>query len=210
VIIAVDGPAAAGKGTVARAVARHFGYHFLDTGSLYRRVALALLRQSGTAEDTEMANDIAKRIDSIPFADEELRTETVAQLASIVAAMPEVRQSLRAAQQHFAAKQPGAVLDGRDIGTVVCPDADAKLFVTANVQVRTERRLAELLAAGQATDYATVHADIMERDNRDRMRPVSPLMPAADAYVLDTSNLSIEEAVAAAIAHVTSRAASRR
>jgi CMP/dCMP kinase len=210
VIIAVDGPAAAGKGTVARAVARHFGYHFLDTGSLYRRVALALLRQPGTTEDREMASDIAERIDSIPFADEELRTETVAQLASIVAAMPEVRQSLRAAQQHFAAKPPGAVLDGRDIGTVVCPDADAKLFVTANIQVRTERRLAELLAGGQAADYATVHADIMERDNRDRMRPVSPLMPAADAYVLDTSSLSIEEAVAAAIAHVKARAVSRR
>jgi CMP/dCMP kinase len=210
VIIAVDGPAAAGKGTVARALAAHFGYHFLDTGSLYRRVALAMLAAPHKPDDAAAAEAIAKRIDAIPYQDRELRTETVAQMASIVAVMPEVRQALRLSQRRFAAKPPGAVLDGRDIGTVICPDADAKLFVTASPEVRTHRRLAELRAAGQATDYDTVHADIVARDARDRHRPVSPLMPADDALVLDTSGLTITEAVASAIRHVTAQAASRR
>jgi CMP/dCMP kinase len=201
-IIAVDGPAAAGKGTIARAIAKHFGFHFLDTGTLYRRVGLVLTTQTGEATDPASAEAIAKSIDSIPYQEQELRTESVAEAASIVASMPAVRTALRDFQRGFASKLPGAVLDGRDIGTVVCPDADVKLFVTARPEIRAQRRLQELVDAGEKTDYGAVLNEIAARDERDSRRPVSPLLPASDAIVLDTSDLTIEEAVAAAIRHV--------
>jgi CMP/dCMP kinase len=205
-IVAVDGPAAAGKGTIARALARHFGFHFLDTGTLYRRVGLAMMN-ANMAITPQAAKAIAGSIGSIPFEDEELRSESVGGAASVVAAIPEVRAALLAYQRSFAAKAPGTVLDGRDIGTVVCPDAEAKIFMTATPEIRARRRLDELGAAGIATSYDTVLSEIRMRDERDRLRAVAPLKPAADALVLDTSGLTISQAVARAIRHVEAKMA---
>lgn len=204
-IITVDGPAAAGKGTLARALASHYGLNFLDTGTLYRRVALALLKRGQGDAGAEVATHIALGLDREPWSDEELRTETVASLASVVAAIPGVRTALLGYQRSFAAKPPGAVLDGRDTGTVVCPDADAKIFVTASPEVRARRRHDELRAAGLHADLETVLAEVRSRDERDRTRVVAPLLPARDAVILDTSDMSIAEALAAAIAAVDSR-----
>jgi len=204
-IITVDGPAAAGKGTLARGLARHYKLNFLDTGTLYRRVALAMQKQGVAETDSQEAARLALGLEHQPWSDEELRTETVARLASIVAAMPNVRTALLGYQRGFAAKPPGAVLDGRDTGTVVCPAADAKIFVTASPEVRAERRLAELQAAGVSTTLGSVLADIKSRDERDRTRAVAPLLPAHDAVVLDTSKLTIEQALGAAIEAVESR-----
>jgi CMP/dCMP kinase len=208
-IVAVDGPAAAGKGTIARALARHFGFHFLDTGTLYRRVGLALIKK-GIEPAQAAAAKLAESIGSTPFRDDELRSESVGNAASIVAAMPEVRAALLAYQRAFARQQPGAVLDGRDIGTVVCPDAEAKIFMTASPEVRAGRRLNELTASGARTDYETVLSEIRARDERDKTRAVAPLKPAPDALALDTSDLTIDEAVAQAIDHVTRKMASSR
>lgn len=204
-IITVDGPAAAGKGTLARALARHFKLNFLDTGTLYRRVGLAMQKAGAAETDAATALRLAASLDRQPWKDEELRTETVAHLASVVAAMPEVRGALLGFQRDFAAKPPGAVLDGRDTGTIVCPDADAKIFVTASPEVRARRRHAELQAAGIQVDYESILAEVRTRDERDRTRSVAPLLPAADAAILDTSEMSIEQALAAAIAAVESR-----
>jgi len=195
-IIAVDGPAAAGKGTIARALARHFGFHFLDTGALYRMVGLAAIRSGGDPADTRAAIAAATSLDPSGFADRDLRTEAVGAAASIVAVVPEVRSALLSLQRDFARKQPGAVLDGRDIGTVVCPDADVKLYVTASPEVRAARRQKELGAAS----YAEVLAEIRARDLRDSQRATAPLLPAKDAVILDTSELDIAAAVEAAIA----------
>ncbi len=194
-IIAVDGPAAAGKGTIARALARHFGYHFLDTGSLYRMVGLAVLKAGGDPNDRAAAIAAAQSLDPSMFADGDLRTEAVAAAASIVAVIPEVRSALLEFQRAFARRAPGAVLDGRDIGTVVCPDADVKLFITASAEVRARRRQLELGSAS----YADVLAEIRARDDRDSKRAAAPLFPAQDAVVIDTSTLSVEDAVAAAV-----------
>ncbi|MGL6183258.1 MAG: (d)CMP kinase [Aestuariivirga sp.] len=195
-IIAVDGPAAAGKGTIARALARHFGFHFLDTGALYRMVGLAVIRSGRDPADTRAAIAAATSLDPSGFADRDLRTEAVGAAASIVAVVPEVRSALLSLQRDFARKQPGAVLDGRDIGTVVCPDADVKLYVTASPEVRAARRQKELGAAA----YAEVLAEIRARDLRDSQRATAPLLPAKDAVILDTSELDIAAAVEAAIA----------
>ena len=195
-IIAVDGPAAAGKGTIARALATHFGYHFLDTGALYRMVGLAVIRNAREPADTRAAIAAATSLDPSGFADRDLRTEAVGAAASIVAVVPEVRSALLSLQRDFARKQPGAVLDGRDIGTVVCPDADVKLYVTASPEVRASRRQKELGAAS----YADVLAEIKARDLRDSQRVTAPLLPAKDAVILDTSELDIAAAVEAAIA----------
>jgi cytidylate kinase len=195
-IIAVDGPAAAGKGTIARALATHFGYHFLDTGALYRMVGLAVIRSARDPADTGAAIAAATSLDPSGFADRDLRTEAVGAAASIVAVVPEVRSALLSLQRDFARKQPGAVLDGRDIGTVVCPDADVKLYVTASPEVRASRRQKELGAAS----YADVLAEIKARDLRDSQRVTAPLLPAKDAVILDTSELDIAAAVEAAIA----------
>jgi cytidylate kinase len=195
-IIAVDGPAAAGKGTIARALATHFGYHFLDTGALYRMVGLAVIRSGRDPADTAAAIAAARSLDPAGFADRDLRTEAVGAAASIVAVVPEVRSALLSLQRDFARRQPGAVLDGRDIGTVVCPDADVKLYVTASPEVRARRRQAELGAAS----YDSVLAEIRARDLRDSQRATAPLLPAKDAVILDTSELDIAAAVEAAIA----------
>lgn len=194
-IIAVDGPAAAGKGTIARALAKHYGYHFLDTGSLYRMVGLAALKAGGEPITPETAIAAAKSLDPKSFTDAELRSETVGAAASIVAVIPEVRAALLDFQRSFARRAPGAVLDGRDIGTVVCPDADAKLFITASPEVRAKRRQTEL----GSPDYAAVLAEIRARDERDSRRATAPLVAAKDAVVLDTSEMDIAAAVAVAV-----------
>jgi cytidylate kinase len=200
-IIAVDGPAAAGKGTIARALASHFGYHFLDTGSLYRMVGLAALRAGGEPITAPAAIAAARGLNPQKFSDEELRNEQVGAAASIVAAIPEVRAALLDVQRAFARRGPGAVLDGRDIGTIVCPEAEVKLFITASPEVRARRRQAELGTA----DYETVLAEIRARDDRDSKRVTAPLVAAADAVVLDTSHMDIEAAVAAAVSTVAAR-----
>ena len=200
-IIAVDGPAAAGKGTIARALAKHFGYHFLDTGALYRMVGLAAIRAGGEPITTPAAIAAALSLDPSSFTDAELRTEKVGAAASIVAVIPEVRAALLEFQRSFARRPPGAVLDGRDIGTVVCPDAHAKLFVTASAEVRARRRQKELGSA----DYEAVLVDIKARDERDSKRATAPLVAAKDAVVLDTSEMDIAAAVKAAIAAVEAR-----
>ena len=194
-IIAVDGPAAAGKGTIARALARHFGYHFLDTGLLYRMVGLDVLRQAKDPRDKAAAVASALNLDAQRFSDAELRGEEVGSAASIVAVIPEVRSALLGVQRAFARRPPGAVLDGRDIGTVVCPDADVKLYITASAYVRALRRQAELRAAS----YDDVLADILARDARDQNRATAPLLAAEDAVVIDTSEMTVEQAVEAAI-----------
>lgn len=194
-IIAVDGPAAAGKGTIARALAKHYGFHFLDTGALYRMVGLAAIRAGGEPITAGAAIAAAKSLDPAGFTDAELRNEKAGAAASIVAVIPEVRAALLDLQRSFARKPPGAVLDGRDIGTVVCPDAHAKLFITASAEVRAKRRQIELGAA----DYEAVLADIRARDARDSQRATAPLVAAQDEVVLDTSFMDIGAAVKAAI-----------
>ncbi len=194
-IIAVDGPAAAGKGTIARALASHFGYHFLDTGSLYRMVGLSVLRAGQDPADSAAATAAAKTLDPRNYSAEDLRSETVGDAASQVAVIPEVRAALLHLQRAFARKPPGAVLDGRDIGTIVCPDAEIKIFVTASPEVRAKRRQLELGAAS----YETVLAEIKTRDRRDSTRATAPLVAAPDALVLDTSRLTINEAIEAAV-----------
>ena len=198
-IIAVDGPAAAGKGTIARALAQHFSYHHLDTGTLYRRVGLELLKSDGDIHDSKIAAAIAQNLHSYAYLDYELRTEAVGAAASIVASIPEVRAALLDYQRSFAEQEPGAVLDGRDIGTVVCPDADVKLFITASPEVRAKRRLAELQANGADVTFEAVLQDIRQRDDRDQNRAVAPLMAAPDAVIIDTSELAADAAIAAAI-----------
>lgn len=193
-IIAVDGPAASGKGTLARMLAQHFGFNHLDTGSLYRMVALGLLRAGIDPSDTNGAVNMARQLDIEAFGDDELRTAEVAAAASIVAAIPAVRKAILETQRTFAARPPGAVLDGRDIGTVVCPDAAVKLFVTARADVRAKRRFDELLQRGEHAKYDDVLTDLAQRDAQDRTRKISPLKPAEDALLLDTSDLSIEAA----------------
>ncbi len=197
-IIAVDGPAAAGKGTIARALARHYGYHFLDTGSLYRMVGLSALTAGGEPITPEAARAAAASLNPEAFADADLRNERVGAAASVVAAIPEVRAMLLAFQRNFARQQPGAVLDGRDIGTVICPDAEVKLFITASPEVRARRRQRELGSA----DFEAIVADIRARDDRDSSRATAPLVAAQDAVVIDTSGLDAETAIAAAIRHV--------
>jgi cytidylate kinase len=194
--VALDGPAAAGKGTIARAVARHFGFAHLDTGLLYRATGRRTL-------DGTPAVEAARALQAEDLADEAaLRTEEVGHAASRVAADPEVRAALIDFQRAFATRMGGAVLDGRDIGTVICPDAAVKLFVTATDAVRARRRHAELAARGDPVTLADVAADLAARDARDEGRTDAPLRPAPDARLLDTSAMSIEEAVAAAIAAV--------
>ena len=197
-VIAVDGPAASGKGTIARALATHFGLPHMDTGLLYRAVALNLWRWGG---DPGNEFEALRACDHLGFdrQDEELRSEPVSKIASMISAYPSVRAALLRRQQEFAAQEDGAVLDGRDIGTVIAPKADVKLFVTATAQVRAERRLRELQNRGMSAHYEDVLADIRSRDARDSGREVAPLKPASDALLLDTSNLTLEEATALAL-----------
>ncbi|MCC0017114.1 MAG: (d)CMP kinase [Rhodobiaceae bacterium] len=199
-IIAVDGPAAAGKGTLTRALAEHYGLPRLDTGILYRAVAAALLADGADPSDAQAAEAAASTLDLSRFADAELRTSGVGEAASVVAAQPRMREALLLFQRAFAARPPGAVLDGRDIGTVVCPDADVKLFVTASAAARARRRWLELRQAGQDVDLAAVEADIERRDARDASRDAAPMRPADDAHLLDTTEMDIEAAFRAAVA----------
>ena len=202
-IVAVDGPVAAGKGTLARALAAKLGLAYLDTGLLYRAVA-ALTLADGAAPDDEAATEaVARRLTPSDLERDDLRREEVGQAASKVAAQSRVRAALLDFQRQFAQHPPdgtkGAVLDGRDIGTVVCPDADVKLFVTASPEVRAERRYRELLARGEEIIYPRVLQDLKERDARDQAREVAPLRPAEDAAILDTSELDADAALQAAM-----------
>src|SRR4051794_4232438 len=197
-VIAVDGPAASGKGTIARALAGHYGLPHMDTGLLYRAVALNLWRWGG---DPGNEFEALRACDHLGFdpADEELRSEPVSRIASAISAYPGVRAALLERQQEFAGQPGGAVLDGRDIGTVIAPGADVKLFVTATPEVRAQRRVRELLERGMPAQYEDVLADIRARDERDTHRTVAPLKQAPDALLLDTSALDVDQAVAEAV-----------
>lgn len=196
--VAIDGPAAAGKGTVSRAVAAHFGFAYLDTGLLYRAVGAKVI---GGMDPCEAARTLARE----DLEAEGLRSSAVAQEASKVAVIGAVRDALTAFQRDFATQEGGAVLDGRDIGTVICPNADAKLFVTASAEVRAKRRHAEMQHSGSSESLAQVLTDVRARDARDMQRAEAPLRPAQDALLIDTSNLSIDEAVSAAIGAVNAK-----
>src|SRR5262245_20638881 len=198
-IIAIDGPAASGKGTLAKRLAAHFGLRHLDTGLLYRAVARALLDAGHALDDRTRAVAAARALDPARFDEILLKGHAVGEAASIVSAIPEVREALIAYQRDFAAGAPGAVLDGRDIGTVIVPSADVKIFVTAMAEERARRRAAEFRALGQLADEAQILAGIARRDERDRTRAVAPLKPAADAHLLDTTHLDIDAAVRVAV-----------
>jgi cytidylate kinase len=198
-IIAIDGPAASGKGTLAKRLAAHYGYHHLDTGVIYRAVAKAMLDVGADLTDEGASVSAALELDPEKFGDPALKSQAVGDAASVVSAFPGVREVLLNFQRQFAATPPGAVLDGRDIGTVICPHADVKIFVVADPKVRAHRRTLEARARREVADEATILADILKRDERDRNRVVAPLKPAADAHLLDNSHLDIEGGVRAAI-----------
>ena len=197
-VIAVDGPAASGKGTIARALAKHFGLPHMDTGLLYRAVALKIWRWGG---DPNIEFEALRACDNLGFDpdDEELRSEPVSRIASKISSYASIRDALLERQRDFAAQEGGAVLDGRDIGTVIAPEADVKLFVTASAEVRAQRRVRELLERGMPGHYDDVLLDISARDQRDATRKIAPLLQAQDADLLDTSELTVEQAIAEAI-----------
>jgi len=197
-IIAVDGPTASGKGTIAKRLAEHYGLKRLDTGSLYRAVGLAVLDAGGDPTDERAAVAAAERLNLAAIDEHRIRSAAVGAAASVVANIPAVRVVLRKAQRLFANDPNGAVLDGRDIGTVICPDAEVKLYVTADPPARVARRLAELKSRGEDITYQELERQIAERDARDMNRADSPLRQAPDAHLLDTTHLSIEAAVEAA------------
>jgi cytidylate kinase len=197
-VVAVDGPAASGKGTIASGLAREFGYPVLDTGLLYRAVGLVLARAGKPLDDAAAAGAAARALDPTALDDPALRSRAAGEAASRVAVHPEVRSALLDLQRAFAAREPGAVLDGRDIGTVIVPHAPAKLFVTARAETRAERRWRQLRGQGDVVEYEVVLADIRVRDDRDRARASAPLMRAPDAVLLDTTEMTIDEAADAA------------
>jgi cytidylate kinase len=199
-LIAIDGPAASGKGTLGRLIAAHYGLPHLDTGKLYRAVARDTLVAGQAPSDASAALAAAKALDPATLDDPKLMEGRLGEAASIVASHPGVREALRAYQRAFAGQARGAVIDGRDIGTVICPEADVKLFVTASAETRALRRHRELREAGHNVTEAEVLADIERRDERDKTRAISPLRKARDAYLLDTTNLDIDAAFKAAIA----------
>jgi CMP/dCMP kinase len=205
-IIAIDGPAASGKGTIARRLAAHFGLPHLDTGLLYRATARVLLDDGSKLDDVEKAVSAARGLALLDFDEERLRGREMGEAASVVAAIPQVRAALIDMQRAFAARPQGAVLDGRDIGTVIAPEAQVKIFVTASPETRAQRRALELRGRGEAVDYAWILEDIKKRDQRDSERAEAPLKPAEDAKILDTTDLNIEAAFAAALALVEARA----
>ena len=208
-IIAIDGPAASGKGTIAKRLAAHYGFKHLDSGLLYRGVGLAVL-QAGKLGDEAAAVAAARGYDPARYPEDDLKSDEVAKAASIVAAIPAVRDALIALQHEFARSKPGAVIDGRDIGTVIAPHAEVKIFVTATPEERARRRILELRGRGETIDDAAVLADIKARDERDMNRPVAPLKQADDAVLLDTTHLAISPAVQAAIDIVEAVRAGRR
>jgi CMP/dCMP kinase len=198
-IIALDGPAASGKGTLGKKLAAHFGLRHLDTGLLYRAVAKRLMDAGHRYDDVPRAMAAAKALDPPLFDEATLKSHALGEAASIVSSIPEVRSVLVVLQREFAARHPGAVLDGRDIGTVICPDATVKIFVTASPETRARRRAQEFALQGQPIDEAAVLTDILRRDERDRTRAVAPMTPANDAHVLDTTQLDIDGAFKAAL-----------
>ncbi|CPR18486.1 cytidylate kinase [Candidatus Filomicrobium marinum] len=198
-IIAIDGPAASGKGTLARRLAAYFGYHYLDTGLLYRAVARDCLELGHDLNDTRAVTTLACSLDPVRLDDAGLRAPGIGEAASIVAKIPEVRAALLEYQRSFANRLPGAILDGRDIGTVVCPDADAKIFVTASVEERAKRRFREYEAAGESPDMEKMLELIRARDARDAGRGAAPMRRAEDADLLDTTEMDIETAFDAAV-----------
>ena len=208
-IIAIDGPAGSGKGTLAKKLAAHFGFAHLDTGLLYRAVGMAVLRAGDSPDDAAAAERAAKTLDPAALADPALRGDEAANAASKVSAVPGVRAALLDFQRTFAAHPPGglkgAVLDGRDVGTVVCPAANVKLFLVATPEVRAERRVKELRERGSEAIHARVLRDMNERDARDQARAVAPLTPARDALLLDTSSLDADAVFDRAIRHIASR-----
>jgi cytidylate kinase len=209
VIIAIDGPAASGKGTLGKKLAAHYGLRHLDTGLLYRAVAQAVLDAGCALDDVAAAVAAAKALDPARFNEAALKGPKVGEAASVVSAIPAVREALLAFQRDFAASPPGAVLDGRDIGTVICPDADVKIFVTASPEVRAGRRAREYAASGQPADEAAVLADIRSRDERDQNRAAAPLRQAPDAHLLDTTDMDISTVIRAAIDIVEASRAGR-
>jgi len=201
-IIAIDGPAASGKGTLGKRLAAHYGLRHLDTGLLYRAVAQAVLESGHQLDDVARAVAAAQALDPTQFDEAALKSHSAGEAASVVSAIPEVRAALLRLQQDFATAPLGAVLDGRDIGTVICPFADAKIFVTASPEVRAKRRAIEMRRLGQIADETAILADILRRDERDSKRAVAPLKPAPDAHILDTSHLDIDAVLRHAIAIV--------
>ncbi|MGN6115133.1 MAG: (d)CMP kinase [Nitrobacter sp.] len=208
-IFAIDGPAASGKGTLGKRLAHHYHFRHLDTGVIYRAVAKALLDAGAELTDEAQAVAAALELDPEKFGHPMLKTQAIGEAASVVSAFPRVREALLTFQRQFAAEPPGAVLDGRDIGTVICPDADVKIFVVADPAVRARRRALEMRARGETADEALVLADILKRDERDKNRAIAPLKAAADAHVLDNSHLDIDAGVKAAIAIVEAVRAAR-
>jgi len=209
-IIAIDGPAASGKGTLGKRLAGHFGLRHLDTGLIYRAVAKALVDAGHRLDDMVRAAAAARALDPGQFDEQILKTHTVGEAASVVSAIPQVRAALLAFQRDFGRTPPGAVLDGRDIGTVIFPDADVKIFVTATPEVRARRRAAELTRAGERVNEADVLADIRRRDARDSGRAAAPLKAAPDAHLLDTTQLDIDAAFWAAVDIVEAVRAGRK
>lgn len=197
-IIAIDGPAAAGKGTLSRKIAEVYGFHHLDTGLTYRATAKALLDAGKPLDDEAIAEETALHLDLAGLDRSVLSRHEVGEAASKIAVMPAVRRALVTAQRAFSLREPGTVLDGRDIGTVVCPEAPVKLYVTASPEIRSRRRYDEIVAGGGTADYEAIFADVKKRDERDMGRSDSPLKPAEDAHLLDTSKMSIEAAFQAA------------
>jgi cytidylate kinase len=208
-IIAIDGPAASGKGTLGKRLAAHYGLRHLDTGLIYRAVAQAVLESGHSVDEAAAAIAAARSLDPSRLDDSALKTDDVGNLASIVSAIPEVRQALLAFQRDFAAQPPGAVLDGRDIGTVIAPDAEVKIFLTASAEERARRRVNDHRDRGLRVDQATILADIKKRDERDANRSVAPFKPAPDAHLLDTTHLDIDGAFRAAIDVVEAARAGR-
>jgi len=209
-IIAIDGPAASGKGTLGKRLAVHYGFRHLDTGLLYRAVAKALIDDGGRLDDIPKAVAAARALDPAGFDEMALKGHTMGEAASVVSGISEVRTALLAFQRDFGRSPPGAVLDGRDIGTVIFPDAEVKILVTATPQERARRRALELQAAGAQVSEAEVLADILRRDERDMMRPVAPLKAAPDAHLLDTTHLDIDAAFRAAVDIVEAVRAGRK
>jgi cytidylate kinase len=198
-IIAIDGPAASGKGTLGKRLADHFGFAHLDTGLLYRAVARVLLDRDISLTDRDAAATVARELDVTHLDDERLRGAQMGEAASVISAYQPVRDALLAFQRQFAGQAPGAVLDGRDIGTVVCPHADVKLFITASAEERARRRHREILTRGETTDYEIILNDIRRRDERDMTRSNAPLKAADDALTLDTTHLDADQAFEAAL-----------
>jgi CMP/dCMP kinase len=209
-IIAIDGPAASGKGTLGKRLAAHYGLRHLDTGLIYRGVAKAVLDAGHAPDDRARAIAAAEGLDLTRYDEPSLKTQAVDEAAAVVSAISEVRAAVLAFQRNFGRARPGAVLDGRDIGTVIFPDAEVKLFVTATPEVRAGRRVAELASRGAKVNAADVLADIKRRDRRDETRAISPLKPAPDAHLLDTTHLDIDAAFRAAIDIVEAVRAGRK